>query len=84
MAAAGLFRRGHYGRSDLMIISSTIIEDRSQRDGRRSVTERHVDSTGSAHDVYYLAESNTDVNVAMAARVPQITANLQAAEQQRL
>jgi len=56
------------------IVSSSIVEDRVQRDGRRSVRERHVDHAGETQEVAYLAEADADVNVMMAARVPVLDA----------
>ena len=51
------------------IVSSQITEDSRQADGRRWITEKHTDSVGKAYQVKYLAESDTDVNVVMSARV---------------
>ena len=53
-----------------MITSSEIVEDRTQRDGRRMVQERHTDHVGRVEDVFYVAEAGADVEAAMLARVP--------------
>lgn len=55
-----------------MIISSQIIEDREQIDGRRSVRELHVDALGKEYVIQYLAESEADVNTRMTARAAEL------------
>src|ERR1039458_6149732 len=62
------------------IVSSTIIEDAPQSDGRRWVTERHVDQLGIEHLVPYMAAAPTNTEPIMAARAIQIGADLAAAE----
>lgn len=52
--------------------SSTIIEDREQKDGRRSVRELHIDALGKEHIIQYLAESGADVNARMTARAAEL------------
>lgn len=52
------------------IISSIILENQPQSDGRRSVRERHTADDGTNYDACYLAEPGTDVNAVMVARVP--------------
>ncbi len=64
----------------MSIVSSVIVEDVAQKDGRRSVRERHTDNLGLFHFVEYLAEAGADVNAAMTARVAQIEADMAAAE----
>ncbi len=59
-----------------MIVSSKIIEDRAQRDGRRDVCELHVDHLGVSHEFRYLAESAADVAAVMVGRVSQLNAQL--------
>jgi hypothetical protein len=66
----------------MAIVSSQIIEDRVQVDGRRSVRERHTDDLDSVHDVSYLAEAEANISTTMAARVAQIEASLLEAEHQ--
>lgn len=62
------------------IVSSEIVEDRVQVDGRRSVHERHTDDQGRVHEVAYLAEAGENVTTAMNSRVAQINAQLVEAE----
>ena len=62
------------------IVSSTIIEDAPQSDGRRWITERHVDQLGIEHLVHYMAAAATNTAPIMAARAIQIGADLAAAE----
>jgi hypothetical protein len=62
------------------IVSSQVVEDRTQADGRRRVRERHVDHLGVAHDFPYLAGAGDNVSAAMAARVATIEAQLKANE----
>lgn len=58
------------------IVSSQIVADRAQADGRRYVTERHTDSEGATHDVTYLAESDGDAQATANARQATILAQL--------
>jgi len=67
----------------MAIVSSTIIEDAPQRDGRRHVCERHVDHAGLIHFVRYMAEAAANVSAVMAARVAAIEAELKERELQR-
>jgi hypothetical protein len=62
------------------IVSSQIVEDRLQSDGRRHVRERHTDNLGRVQDVVYMAESGANVTTAMNARVADLNAALIAAE----
>lgn len=63
-----------------VITDSSIVEDRLQRDGRRSVTERHVDSLGGVTTVTYLAERDEDCEAMMKVRAEQLSASIVAAE----
>jgi len=69
------------------IVSSIIIANDPQADGRFAVCERHTDDHGLTHDVNYLADPGTDVNAVMLARVPSLNKMLidlsAAAEQQQ-
>ena len=56
----------------MTIITSVIVDDMPQRDGRRFVRERHTDQYGVIQEVTYLAEALEDVAVAMASRVVMI------------
>lgn len=50
-------------------MSAEIIEDRVQVDGRRMITERHVDGEGREEFVRYLADADTDADAVMADRI---------------
>ena len=57
----------------MAIINSTFTPDAHlQKDGRRYVTERHVDHLGVEHLFVYKAAANADYAAIMAARVPRI------------
>lgn len=60
----------------MAITSSTIIEDRAQIDGRRWITERHVDSQGQSYFVVYMADAGLDAQAEMANRVAAFAARL--------
>lgn len=64
----------------MSIVSSTIIEDAPQVDGRRAIRERHTDSHGIAHDVDYLAEADADVESILATHAAGVAAQLAATE----
>ena len=70
------------------VVSSTYTADaHTQADGRRYVTERHVDSAGVEHLVMYLAPAEwgaAEYQAMMDARVAQIDSQLAAAEFDRL
>lgn len=65
------------------IVTSVIVTDTSQVDGRRAIHERHTDHVGVAHHRFYLAEAGADVSAAMLAQVPVLEAALVAQEQAR-
>jgi hypothetical protein len=52
----------------LSIVSSSILEDRVQIDGRRHIHERHVDSAGTTYDYFWMAEADLDTSDILAAR----------------
>lgn len=56
----------------MSITNSVIVEDRAQRDGRRSIREQHTDSAGGLHYVDYLAEAAANVSAIMTARVAKL------------
>jgi len=56
----------------MAIVSSEIIEDQVQIDGRRSVCEKHVDHTGKEFFCRYRAPSDLDVSKTMLGRVSEI------------
>lgn len=55
-----------------MIVSSEIISDVRQIDGRRSVVERHVSDDGKEVIVSYMAEARADARLEMLVRSAQI------------
>lgn len=55
-----------------MIQESTIIEDAVQRDGRRFITERHVDDSGAVTFVRYMAEAKATIEDMLPIRAAQI------------
>lgn len=57
-----------------MIVSSRIIEDAKQVDGRRWITERHTRDDGTFVDVTYMAGPKDDVSDMLLIRAAQITA----------
>lgn len=63
-----------------MIVESTIIATDTQADGRRYVTESHIDGVGREYRVEYLADADADVAAAMAERAAVIEAESAAAE----
>lgn len=65
------------------IVSSQIVADDPQIDGRRHVAERHTDHVGVQHFVRYIAAAADDVNAIMAARVAPLEAQLKASEASR-
>lgn len=64
----------------MAIISSQIVFDLAQADGRRHVRERHTDGLGVTHDVDYMADAGTNATTEMNNRVANIDAQLKAAE----
>jgi hypothetical protein len=62
------------------ITTSEIVEDRAQRDGRRYITERHVDSSGAVWRITCLAPAAANASTIMAARVTQLEADAKAGE----
>lgn len=64
----------------MAIVSSSIVEDRQQVDGRRAIRERHTDHAGAIHEFAYLASAGDDVSAVMASRVASIESGLASAE----
>lgn len=65
----------------MSIVQSTFTPDAHlQRDGKRHVTERHLDHLGVEHLFVYKADANADYAAIMAARVPRIEAALAESE----
>lgn len=46
----------------ITIISSEIVEDSTQIDGRRQIRERHISSGGTIHEFVWMAEQGQDVS----------------------
>jgi hypothetical protein len=65
------------------IVTSIIVEDRAQIDGRRAVRERHTDHLGAVADVSYLAEADANAAAIMTARVPLLEAGAASTEMAR-
>ena len=53
----------------MSIISSTIIEDSVQKDGRRWICERHVDHISEIFEIRYMAGAGTNINDIMTSRI---------------
>lgn len=62
------------------IVTSVIVENTLQPDGRRSVRERHVDSVGAEQFCSYLGPAGVDAAAVMAARVSLLNAALKSHE----
>ena len=62
------------------ILSSSVVVDAAQLDGRRHVIEHHTDHVGVIHPVFYLAEAGADVTLPLAARATQIADGLRETE----
>jgi len=64
----------------MSVVSSIIVEDRVQRDGRRSIGELHTDHVGATYYFTYLALASDDVQARMVARVADIEQGLSDSE----
>jgi hypothetical protein len=62
------------------IVSSIIIEDSPQIDGRRWIRERHTDSLGVPHDRVYMAAAKFDTSTILTVDAASIDAQLTADE----
>ena len=60
--------------------SSFVVDALPQKDGRVWITETHVDATVGPLTFAYLAANGSNATTVMAARVPQINAQLADAE----
>ena len=58
------------------IVSSVLIEDARQADGRRWIGERHTDQVGLVYEFRYLGAAGTNAASVMAGRVASIDAGL--------
>jgi hypothetical protein len=58
------------------IVSSVIVSDVVQVDGRHAVVEQHTDSLGFVHLFQYLAELGIDINAALSAHATQVLNSL--------
>lgn len=72
--------RGGGFEISMPIVSSKIVEDSPQKDGRRAVRELHVDSLGREQFVSYLAEKAAKLADMLPIRAAQIDEQLKAAE----
>ena len=52
----------------ITIISSEIVEDSTQIDGRRQIIERHITNGGTIHEFVWMAEPEQDIAPILAAR----------------
>ena len=64
----------------MAIVSSVILADDPQRDGRRRVIELHVDHLGAQYRLSYLAEPAFDAVAGLPASAARIVSDSQAAE----
>lgn len=82
-----MYRRGVVGATTqgvtVPIVSSKIVEDHAQIDGRRSVRELHVSDDGAEHFVEYLAEPKADIAEMLSVRAKQLDAMLAAQQEQK-
>lgn len=60
----------------MAIVSSVIVEDSAQRDGRRWIRERHTDQVGQRYEFPWMAAAAQDATAVMNARVASINAGL--------
>lgn len=65
------------------IISSVIVWDNFQVDGRHSVREQHTDDQGNVFTFDYMADVGTDVNAVMQARLPEVLVEAEAVQAQQ-
>lgn len=49
-----------------MIVSSVIVLDNLQTDGRRIIIEQHTDDQGIVQELSYMADATTDINAKLA------------------
>jgi hypothetical protein len=66
------------------IVTSIILSQNQQIDGRTAVTERHTDHNGQDYDIDYLAAIGVDIYAIMAARAIALGADIDAQEAQEL
>ncbi len=59
-----------------MIITSVILWDLPQSDGRRVVREQHTDDAGGIQTFDYVAETDTDINAKLAARAAELNGSI--------
>jgi hypothetical protein len=62
------------------IVASSVIEDRAQADGRRSIREQHTDQLGLNYYMQYLADASFVATSLLATHAAQISADLTANE----
>lgn len=57
-------------------MNSSYVVEHEQRDGRKWVTETHIDDVGERHVARYLADRNTDYDAILSARATEIADRL--------
>jgi hypothetical protein len=62
------------------IVTSVIVSNVAQVDGRDAVVEQHTDSLGDIHPYLYLADAGTDFNAMLAAHATQVLNSLASSE----
>lgn len=70
-------------QNSVSVISSVIVEDSVQADGRRWIRERHTDQAGKIYEFAYLALASDNVTTMMNARIASINAGMVADEIQK-
>lgn len=68
----------------MAIVSSQIVEDRPQADGRRWIRERHRDDLGEDHEFLWIAAAGEDAAARLSDRAAWLPGWLQTADLQRL
>ena len=64
----------------MAIVSSVLVENRVQVDGRLMRHEQHMDADGSVLDVFYVGDAGSDGNAIMLDRVPVLNQQMADAE----
>ena len=67
----------------MSIVSSQVVEDRVQKDGRRAIRERHVDHLGNAYEFAWMAAAGASASAQLAGHASQLETDLAAAETDR-
>jgi len=67
----------------MSIVSSVIVADNVQVDGRRWIDELHTDNLGLTYGQHYLADAGFDANAALAVHATKLTNDINDAEIER-